>query len=418
MGGIFMGLLMKKEDREKLKELKAEEERLEEEFPEEKIKFVDLLFGEDEEDIALEEALPPNEREELEEIKREEKKLLIRAISIFSGMFIIMIVVLLVFSEATKSDLLKTTLPLFEAYYQEHYQKDLAYESIENLCEKESCSSIAHVTTKNQEHLMSVSNELLGDDISTSKIEENYTKTLEQTLSSVQIVSHYPTLSYQKYFLQYNPHLFYSKVLPYNKAFDDLIREHSLIVHDIVLYQGNLDLANIQSLLSLFHEESTFYFIGQINGIPASLTILSKREQITIPITASIPIDGGTIYELDRTLNAVSSLAVSRVNENDIKTLGDYTITKAYTIKPELRNQDREKTKSSYFFVKLDNTAYTMQSIYEFSLSGYQEYERDDYLKIATYQVGNSTYLIGNQAIGIGSKKEKNGFLCKFGFCK
>ncbi|MDE6292372.1 MAG: hypothetical protein K2L98_01680, partial [Bacilli bacterium] len=140
-------------------------------------------------------------------------------------------------------------------------------------------------------------------------------------------------------------------------------------------------------------------------------------------ITASFELDKNiTYYELDRTKNNISTLNVKRINENNINTLNNYSIANGYGFTFETQrstNQDEEK--ANYFFVRLDDVSFQESTIYEFSMSNYEsshdELKEDEYIPVITYRLGSSTYVISNQNIGIGTIKEKEGFLCKIGLC-
>ena len=127
-----------KEEKELLKKMEEEEKALEREIdaeiPKEKVKLVDLIFDEDEEDNDLEEYMTEAEKEEMSTLQKENKRLMIICGSVLAGIFITLGIFLFFFSEAVKSDLLKVTLPLMEDYYQEKYNTKLNYFDINYLC--------------------------------------------------------------------------------------------------------------------------------------------------------------------------------------------------------------------------------------------------------------------------------------------
>lgn len=420
-----------KEEKELLKKMEEEEKALEREIdaeiPKEKVKLVDLIFDEDEEDNDLEEYMTEAEKEEMSTLQKENKRLMIICGSVLGGIFITLGIFLFFFSEAVKSDLLKVTLPLMEDYYQERYNTKLNYFDINYLCKtvdnKEECSNIAHLTTKENRHIMAIDNKNIGDDINIEAITNEYNDYMHNHLPELDIIGNNATLSYQDYYLNYNIHADYIKALPSNMKFSDLLNTKKLTITDVIIYQGTYNYNYVKNYLNNFSSDSVIYLIGTKNGIPASLQIVAANYHYEFNITATLELDKKiTYYELDRSKNNVSSLKVKHILEQDIKTLNNYTITNAYGFEFEInRNSNRDEERPNYFFVRLDDVTFSESNIYEFSMSSYgssyEELKEDDYIPVITYRLGSSTYIISNANIGIGNIKEKEGFLCKIGLC-
>ncbi len=419
-----------KEEKELLKKMAAEDEALEKEIdaemPKEKFSLVDLIFDEDEEEKELLEYMTESEKEELAQEKKETKRLIITIGSIFGGLIISVSIFLFFFAEAVKPDLLKTTLPIMEKYYQEKYHTKLNYYNIDYLCRevnnKEECSNIVQLTTKENRHIMAVDNKNLGDDIRSDEITNEYNDYMHNHLAELDIIGNNAVLSYQDYYLTYNIHADYIKALPAEMDFNALIKSKKLTITDVIFYKGNYNYNYIKNYLNNFSQDSTLYLIGTTNGVPASLSIVSPHFHYEFAITATINLDKKiTYYELDRTKNSVSSLSVKAINENDIVTKDNYLITNAYGFEYETQRNNSDEQKPHYFFVRIDDATFSESNIYEFSLGGYHdnydELASDEYVPVITYRLGNATYIISNAEIGIGNIKQKESFLCKLGLC-
>lgn len=426
-----MLFLKSKEEKELLKKMKEEEEALEKEIdaqmPKEKIKLVDLIFDEDEEDKELLEYMTDEEKAEMEAQKKENKRLIIIIGSIFGALAIGLTAFLFFFSEAVKSDLLKVTLPLMEEYYESEYQEKLEYHTIDYLCHtvdnKEECSNIVSLKTKDNRHIMAINNELLGDDIRSERITNDYNDYMHASLAELDLIGNSAILSYQDYYLDYNIHADYIKSLPASLNFEALLNSKKLTITDIILYKGSYNYNYIKNFLNKFSSDSILYLIGTTNGMPNSLSIISSDFHYEFNITATIELDKKiTYYELDRNKNNVASVSVKSIGENDIATKDNYIITNAYGFTfEETKNYNREEQKPSYYFLRIDDTNYSESNIYEFSMNGYkntyEELDSDEYIPVITYRMGNATFIISNQQIGIGTIKEKTSFLCQFGLC-
>lgn len=420
-----------KEERELLKKMAEEEKELEREIdaeiPKEKVRLVDLIFDEDEDDKELLEYMTDSEKEELEHYKKENKRLMIMSGSILGGIVVVLFVCLFFFSEAIKSDLLKVTLPIMEDYYQNKYNAKLNYFDIDYLCQvidnNDECSNIVHLTTKENRHIMAIDNQILGDDINAEKMTNEYNDYMHNRLAELDIIGNNAVLSYQDYYLDYNIHADYIKALPSELDLNSLIESKKLTVVDVIIYQGTYNYNYVRNYLNNFSDDSIIYLIGTTNGVPSSLQIVASDYHYEFNITATLELDKKiTYYELDRTKNNVSSLKVKRVLENDIKTLNNYNIANAYGFEFETqRNYNREEEMPTYFFVRLDDVTFSESNIYEFSInsynSTYEELKEEDYIPVITYRMGTNTYIISNSNIGIGTIKEKEGFLCKIGLC-
>ena len=187
-------------------------------------------------------------------------------------------------------------------------------------------------------------------------------------------------------------------------------------------YNGEMDKELVKRYLQNFSEDSVFYMVKNVRGIPSNLTIMRQDGDEDFKITAMLDFDGGTYYELDRSKNTVTNVTVNKVNGEDVEVDGDYKFTNCYKIVlDEDAPWDKKDELPSYFFIKLNNITFNEKNIYEFSVSGYrdeyQEQEENEYSQVITYTNGNDTYVIGNETIGIGNISVEDSILCKIGLC-
>ncbi|MDE6292869.1 MAG: hypothetical protein K2L98_04225, partial [Bacilli bacterium] len=256
-----------KEEKELLKKMAEEEEALEREIDAEiqtdKVKLVDILFDEDEEIKELEEYMTEEELDNMANLQKENKRLIIISGSIFGGIIVSLFIFLFFFSEAIKSDLLKVTLPIMEDYYQEKYNTKLNYFNINYLCQrinnKEECSNIAHLTTRENRHIIAVDNKNIGDDINSENMTNEYNDYMHSHLAELDIIGNNATLSYEDYYLNYNIHADYIKALPSNMDITSLINSKKLTITDVIIYQGSYNYNYVKNYLNNFSKDSVIY---------------------------------------------------------------------------------------------------------------------------------------------------------------
>lgn len=431
-----MGIFKSKEEKEFIKKQKREDKELmkridkeiKEESRKEYEKFIDeMLLEDDKEEKYLESVMTEEEKKEIYERQKQETVIMITAASIFSVVIIIAVVFIFSADYMSKSKLVKETVPILKDYYKERYNDDLHYLDIEYLCKtndknEEECSDIAHLITDENNHIMSINNNMIGDDISINSIINAYNDNMRSYLASLDLISNYPILSYKDYYLNYNIHLDYIHVLPTSVDYQTMRNTKKLTVTEFIFYKGEFDYNLVSNFVSNFSEDSEFYFVKNIRGIPSNLIVIKDGKTEVFDITATIPIENGTYYELDRNKNSVSNINVSKVNGEDVSVEGDYKYTNCYKIMLEENVPwDKKDTMSSYYFIKLDNVDFNEKNIYQFSISsygdGYEEYDVDEYSSIITFNNGAGTYIIGSESVGIGNISTEDSFLCKIGLC-
>lgn len=431
-----MGIFKSKEEKEFLKKQKQEDKELmkqikkdlKEESRKEYEKFIDeILLEDDHEEKYIESIMTPEEKKEMIDRQKQETAIAVVAGTVFSIAIIVIVVVVFGADYMSKSDLVKETVPIYKEYYKNKYNEELSYLDINYLCKlnednKEECSDIVHMITEKNNHIMSIKNNQIGDDISIGSIVNAYNDNMRTYLSELDLISNYPILSYKDYYIDYNIHLDYIHTLPSNIDYQTMRNTKKLTVTEFIFYKGEYNATLVNNFIANFSDDSEFYFVKNIRGIPSELTIIKNKKTEHFNITASIPFSGGTYYELDRNKNGVTNLIVSKVNGEDVVHEGDYKFVNCFKIEPEENIPwDKKDQVSSYYFIKLDNINFNEKNIYQFSTSsygdGYEEYEPEEYTSIITFNNGSDTYIIGNEAVGIGNVSTEDSLLCKMGLC-
>ncbi len=432
-----MGIFKSKEEREFIKKQKLEDKMLlkqidkeiKEENRKEYEKFIDeMLLEGDEEEKYLESQMTEEEKKEMLGNKKQETIIAVTAGAVFSLVVTISIVFIFSADYISKSELVKETVPILKEYYKNKYNKELEYLKIDYLCKKndkneDECSDIAHLITKDNRHIMSIKNNMIGDDISTNGILSAYNDNMRTYLASLDLVSNYPILSYKDYYIDYNIHHDYIHALPSNVDYATMRSMKKLTVTEFIFYRGDFDTNLVKNFLANFSDDSVFYFVKIEVGLPVNLTVARNSKIEIFDITATVPIDKNiTYYELDRSKNSTVSVSVNKVNGEDVETLGDYKYKNCYKIEiNETNSWDQKDNLPTYYFIKMNNAVFNEKNIYQFSVSAYKdsytEYESDEYTQVVTYNTGPDTYIIGNESVGIGNVSTEESLLCKLGFC-
>lgn len=425
----------KSKEKELLEKLKKEEEELEKEIDNlmEEDKYtikeaLSLLNEKDEEDLEYESYLTEEEKLENLEKEKEEKKIAKLAASLVLVISVLMIVGVKIFYDNFKSDLLKTTEPLLKEHYYKTYGIKAKTKSIEEFKTKGENNSIIGtgiylLTTKDNKHIMSKNNELIGDDVNTSKRNEYISNYISRFLGNAELITHYIDLSYKDYYLEYNRFLDYINVLPFYLSDNELLSSNKLTVTYKAIYKGDLDPYLLQNAMNTFSNDSTFVLLRQESSGINEVTIIKKDKVITLDITAEIEKDTGISYlELNRELNGITNVNIKRYVDTAVKNEDGYKIINPMEIELEKENKNRnELEKTEYYLLRINEGIIDESSFVELSTykkdNEYIEQEKEKYSDVFLISVGSYTYILGENSMLIGKKEEKKSFLCDLGIC-
>lgn len=423
----------RKLEKEIEKQIKEQEDEIEKELPpEDKVgikEIFELLKTKSEDDIEYESLLTEEELKQEKDKEKEEKKILIIAISVMATALCAAWIFVNIYYNANKSDLLKITQPMLEEYYNKKYNSKVKITSIEELTVKDENNNdvptgIVLATTKDNKHLMTINNEIIGDDISISNINEEFLNYMNTFVEEGSLIYQSVDLSYKDYYLNYNRFYEYIYTLPDGYNLTKLFETNKLTANYRLVYQGQLDLTNIYNTLNMLSDDSKFYLIKQEVGLPVNLTVVTKEKTYAMDITTSIEKEKNIIYyELSREVNGVSVLNLGSILDPAIEAIGDYNITNVYTIDfEEIREYGKEETKPTYYLLKFNNKNINHKNVKQVNTNKnyngyYPELEIDEYKDIVLIEFGGSTYLIAQEKLAFGTKTNKKSPLCNLGIC-
>lgn len=432
---------LKELKKEKLKEketyekIKQEEEELEKELneimPEPSFSFketLDILKGKDEEELEYESYLTEEELKQEEEKRKEEIKIAKTAAIIISTAFIVVIVGANVFYNIFKSELLKVTEPMLKSHYEAVTGEKAKTKTIEELKtkneeNKEVGTGIYLLTTKDNKHIMSVNNELIGDDIAVSTKKEEVNEFIKPYLGNVELIIDSLSLSYDDYYVSYNRYLDYMNVLPSALSTEELISSNKLVITYKAIYQGDLDINNIENLIERFSNNSSILLFKQESAGITNVTFVKQGSTHSFDITAEIDKDDDITYlELDRNLNGVIDTEIHLYVNSSVSTDTDYNVANPISIKKETERRNRdEEEKPEYYLLRISSSLITDEGFVELSETkrddNYKEKEKKDYDDIYMLTIGSNTYVFGENNIFIGQRRGQKSYLCKLGIC-
>lgn len=425
----------KQREKELLEKIKKEEEELEKEvneiMQEPKFSFkesLELLKGKDEEEAEYESYLTEEELAEEENKRKEEKRIIKTAAVVMVSVVIVTIVGVRVFYDTFKSDLLKVTEPLLKSHYEEITGKKAKTKTIEEFMTKDENkkdigTGIYLLTTEDDKHIMSVNNELIGDDLRIESKKEEVKKYLQPYLGNIELVTDSIALSYDDYYLTYNRFVDYINVLPSKLTTEELISSNKLTLTYKAIYKGDLDLASIGNIINNFSANSTILLFKQdMTGI-SNVSLIKRGITHSFNITAEIEkSDGITYLELDRNVNDIIDVSASLHSSSSVSTENDYNIVNPISIKAEKNRRNRdEEEKPAYYLIRLVSSLITEDGFVELSTykreDTYREIEKDDYEDVFLFTIGSYTYVFGENDLFIGQIRGKKTFLCKLGIC-
>lgn len=425
----------KQREKELLEKIKKEEEEIEKEvneiMQEPKFSFkesLELLKGKDEEEAEYESYLTEEELAEEENKIKEEKRIIKTAAVVMVSVVIVTIVGVRVFYDTFKSDLLKVTEPLLKSHYEEITGEKAKTKTIEEFMTKDENkkdigTGIYLLTTEDDKHIMSVNNELIGDDLRIESKKEEVKKYLQPYLGNIELVTDSIALSYDDYYITYNRFVDYINVLPSKLTTEELISSNKLTLTYKAIYKGDVDLASIANMINNFSTNSTILLFKQdMTGI-SNVTLIKRGITHSFNITAEIEKNDGITYlELDRNVNDIIDVSASLHSSSSVSTEKDYNIVNPISIKAEKNRRNRdEEEKPAYYLIRLVSSLITEDGFVELSTykreDTYREIEKDDYEDVFLFTIGSYTYVFGENDLFIGQIRGKKTFLCKLGIC-
>lgn len=424
----------KRQDKETLERLKKEEEELEREvnelMPESKFSFkesFELLKNKDEEEAEYESYLTEEELEEENRKKREEVKIIKIAESVMISVIILTIISVNVFYNTFKSDLLKITEPMLKEHYENITGEKAKTKTIEEFTVKGENNEMIKtgiylLTTEDNKHIMSLNNELIGDDINISQKKEHVKDHINPYLGEVELVIDTIDLSYDDYYTTYNRYLEYINVLPAKLSMEELLNSNKLTLTYKAIYKGEIDTNSILNIMTTFSPNSCMLLFKQESSGITNATIIKNNKAITLNITAEIEkTDGISYLELDRNINNVSDVKVSKYANSSVSTEEDYTVVNPISIKKESERNREEEEKTSYYLIRVSSSLINDTGFLELSTykkeDTYREIKREEYEDVLLLTIGSHTYIFGENNLFIGQKGGKKSFLCKLGIC-
>lgn len=423
----------KQKEKELLRKMEEEEKEIEKELPPEDTysfsQMLEMLHGKSEEDLEYESYLTEEELKEEEGKRKQEKKYMIIAGSIFITAITITIIGVNVFYNTFKADILKITQPLLESFYEEKYGEKPQISSIEELTyqneEREIIKTgIYLATTKDNKHLMCINNEQIGDDISITSTKNELLEYMTINTPSTNMITHEVDISYQDYYVKFNRNLEYIRTLPSNMNLNDLIMSGKLTVTYKLVYQGEINISEYQNILNNFSTDSKFYLIKHEVGLPTNLKIISKDKTIDLNVTGEVKKDENiTNIEFSRDFNAVTSIELTSISKSGLKAIGDYDLTNGLLIEyeGERRYRQEEIEKTNYYMLRVSNSIWNQTSSIQVetrkSGNQYRELDPSAYKDVIFIEVGGYTYIISEEEVLIATKIAKKGFLCNLGIC-
>lgn len=399
------------------------EKELNEEFKEPNLfdfkEIINLIKTKTDDEIEYENLLTEEEKLEEKREKEEDKKFMIKAFSILAGIFIVIIGISAFLVNENKSDLYKITEPLLKEYYKKNYNERVSFKSLEKLKIDDEETGIVLATTKDGKHIMTINNELIGDDIS-NKIHKELKSELDNKMANFSILNSEISLSYKDYYQEYNKKIEYINVIP-NLKLEELKITKKLTVEYVAFYNGYLDNNTVLEILNDYSDDSKFYFIKLENGFPTKLDVINNKAQFNIAITGNREVEKGVfIYDLDRTINSTNTVKFSRYADNTIEEYPNYKLKNIFKIELESDYYyDKDKIISKYFLIKMNNLNKNnlLQVDYNEDDRTFFEMNIKNYHNYIITSFGGSTYLIGDNDVTFGTLEENKSPLCNLGLC-
>ena len=383
--------------------------------------YKDLTDTQDEKELLS--LMNEKEKAEIEKMKKHNKIVTISLAGSITIFAIVVIVVLVVFREATKTDFERYVIPYIKNYYETNFDSKDKYEDIKYLTyyddnRKEVKTEIVLATYPDNVHVMSINATEVGDDVHTGKVYADYKNKMLSVMGNVDTFFTDTKITYNPYVLDYNYYIDYIDCLPSGKSFDELYNEGNLTIVDKVSYQGNLDINSLTAFMERLGDNSRFYFI-ETNGVTVfSLTLMDKSGYTKYPIISANPIAPyGIFYEFNHDIDSVGGVEIEIVNDSYSKDY-DYIYRNNLNIKPVMERNtfDRDKDLSNLYMIKLGEEL--SNANYVFLDTNGNELEYQYYPDVQIFHTATGTYVIGDKSYVIGKKEKANApWYCKYFGC-
>lgn len=410
--GLFFKSKKEKQEEEDLKEYLDLVDKMEEETDKElgKIKLTDL-FKKDPEEEELLKYIPE------EELKKEEaEKKTANIFSFITGgvllsIIVVIIILLNVFSYVVKDDLHKIELANIQKYYKDRYGSSTKIDKIEYICYKDAekndvCSDVIYAKT-NKDEVILKQGDVYADNITISKYYDDYKNYLNETNPNLDLIINNPVISDADLNPVYYKYIDYSKALPANDNFRNLLENKKIIVNDTIMYQGEIDIDGLKRFYDYLSPESKFVFIKVNKGIPSNVKIVTADALIDLYVTATLyPDNGITYYQLDPLVNNVSNVNINKISPSSIQTLDkNYEFTNAYSITTERGNvrSDNIMQIPTYYLVMFDNM---INGDHMYEVGSSKELDPKQYKEYNSIYLGGKTYIVSNTNLILGNKQK------------
>ena len=406
MGLLFKSKKEKEQDKE-INEYLKEYEKIEESSDE---KFnVMTLFEKDPVEEELKEYMT---KEQIEEEKRDKKNnlvLIIISSSIMTFSLIIGLIIIMIITYNRQDELHKTVIKDLRTYYNDKYNTHVSIDDIKYICytdqeKKEACTDIIYAKTNNN-HVIIKHGDELGDDNNTSSIYNEYKQELLQYISSDNLITNNPTISYSNFYNIYYPYVDYIKVLP-NKSYNDLKQGKKLTLRDFIIYQGEIDANIIKSFIDTLNDNSEIILLQTNKGIPINIKIVNHFMIRDINILTQSYLDDGIVYyQLDSSANNTSAVNLTKVATTSIKPIEEgTTFSNTYQLKVDKIRSSKDDPinrdiLASYYLLSFNNLS--DENVIQFN--GLNELKKEDYKYLYYINGSNKTYIFTYEDISIGN---------------
>lgn len=384
--------------------------------------FINILKNKTDEDIEYESLL--TEEEKLEELneQKEIKKLLIKAGSIVVLIVLFIIGGMSLFFKINESELDSITKPILRDYYQENYNRNITFSSIEEICFKDKnneqqCDGLVLATTKHNEHIIAINNDNIGDDINT-KIIDDLNSFITKRLNNKMLLQEIK-YSYQDYYYDYNLKLPYINVLP-NKPIEQLLDSKKVTISYRGIYDEDININEFANLLNYFSEDSKVYLIKENNSMPTKMYILSKNKINEINITGNRLLEDKIYaFEYKKSQNNITSSTITQYVDSKLVNYKNYKLSNIMEINFDKNNYNNEEELPGYYLFRIDSSMIASSNLIQVEKNNdnYKEKSVEDYYNLITISFGGHTYIIGEEKIIIGTLTKNKSFLCNLGIC-
>ena len=416
--GIFFKSKKDKLEEEQLekyyKVLDEEEKKFEEDN---KITLKDL-FKDDEDEKDITQYMNEEEKEEYIKEKKDIKKFTIISLSVISSFVVVLGIISFVFIYMSKDDLHKIYKDEILKHYYDNYgeKTSISDSDINYICyevqddetrkKSEECTNIIKAKDKNNNYLMMLKDtNNYADNISIKTYYDDYNNYMRINNQSMQIIWSNPLISDIDWYYKYNQFEEYMRVLPDNNTFVSLLDSNKLTIRDVIMYQGTFNLDFMKEFINKLSDDSKIILIETANATPINLKIITKEGLAQVNIVNQINLDDNIInYQLDTNINLINSVIVNKRQAESVETLDEtYNFINAYNInvtKTRINSNVDQSDKTAYYLLAF-NSSIKSSNLKEYTNG--KELNIDDYKELYTLEVGDITYVIGTDDIGIGN---------------